>query len=408
MKEKIIRKKYLQKIGKYYGKNLIKVITGMRRTGKSTFLRQVFDDLREKKLFEEKQIFYVNKELLKFDFIRDYKDLNDYFLEWKKKNSIKNKFVIWIDEIQLIDSWEKFINSILAEYEEKVEIFITWSNSWMLSSELSSLIAGRYVEINIFPLNFKEYFEFFWWENKKDIFLKYLQFGWLPGILKLWSEQEIIYEYLRWVYNTIFVKDILAYNNIKNSSFFEKLYVYLFRNVWTIFSAKKIRAYVVSNLNLKISVDTIINYIDFWIKAFLLYESNRYMIKWKNIFQVNNKYFSWDIWIRNAVSWFNFKQDIWNILENIVYLELKSRWYNVYIWVLGNQEIDFVAEKNWKIEYFQIAYLLNSQETREREFWNLLKIKDNWPKYVLTMDEFFETSYEWIIHKNIINWLLEE
>jgi predicted AAA+ superfamily ATPase len=211
---------------------------------------------------------------------------------------------------------------------------------------------------------------------------------------------------LRGIYNTIFVKDILAYNSIKNSVFFEKLYKYLFRNVWTIFNAQKIRAYIFSNSGTKISVDTIINYINFGIKSFIIYEVNRYMIKWKNMFQINNKYYSWDIGIRNAVSWFNFKQDIWNILENIVFLELKSRWYNVSVWILWDLEIDFVAEKNWELKYFQVAYLLSSEKTVNREFWNLLKIKDNWPKYVLTMDDFFETKYEWIIHKNIKEWLI--
>jgi len=408
MKELILRINYLKKIQNFYGKTLIKVITWMRRTWKSTFLKQVFEDLKNNNWFKEKQIFYVNKELLKFDFIRDYNDLNNYFLNWKKENNIWNKFIIWIDEIQVISSWEKFINSVLAEYWDEIEIFITGSNSNMLSSELSTFISWRYIEFHIYPLTFKEYLQKN--ENNLEIreeFLNYIKYWGLPWILALWNNEEIIFEYLKWIYNTIFVKDILAYNNIRSSVFFEKLYIYLFRNVWTIFNSKKIRDYIASNYQNKLSIDTIINYINFWLKAFLTYEVNRYMIKWKNLFQVNNKYYAWDIGIRNAISGFNFKQDIWNILENIVFLELKTRWYFVTVWILWEQEIDFVAEKNWEIKYFQVAYLLASEETTEREFWNLLKIKDNWPKYVLSMDEIFETKYEWIIHKNIREWLLD-
>ncbi len=409
MKKQIIRQKYLDKISKYFNKPIIKVITWMRRTWKSTFLKQVFSILKEKSFFNEKEFFYVNKELLEFDFIKDYNDLNDFFIKWKNKNNIWNKFVVWIDEIQIINWWEKFINSILSEYSDNIEIFITGSNSQMLSSELSTLISGRYIEFHIYPLSFKEYISYFPREYLiKELFLNYLKFWGLPWIINFWNEEEITYEYLRWIYNTIFVKDILSYNSIKNSVFFEKLYKYLFRNVWTIFNAQKIRYYILSNSQIKTSVDTIINYINFWIKSFIVYEVNRYMIKWKNLFQVNNKYYSWDIGLRNSISGFNFKQDIWNILENIVFLELKSRWYNVTVWILWDLEIDFVAEKNWELKYFQVAYLLSTQETTDREFWNLLKIKDNWPKYVLTMDELFETKYEWIIHKNIKDWLLEE
>ncbi|MDQ7008723.1 MAG: ATP-binding protein [Candidatus Gracilibacteria bacterium] len=407
MKEQIIRKQYLDKIGKFYKKPLIKVITGMRRTGKSTFLKQVFTNLKEREFFSENNFFYVNKELLEFDFIKDYNDLNIFFIEWKNINKIGNKFVIGIDEIQIINGWEKFVNSILAEYGDNIEIFITGSNSEMLSSELSTLISGRYIELHILPLTFKEFVNYDHIEKSIDkLFLKYIKFGGLPGIINFGNDEEIIYEYLRGIYNTIFVKDILAYNSIKNSVFFEKLYKYLFRNVGTIFNAQKIRAYTSSNSGTKISVDTIINYIKFGIKSFIIYEVNRYMIKGKNIFQINNKYYSGDIGIRNALSGFNFKQDIGNILENIVFLELKSRGYNVTVGILGDLEIDFVAEKNGELIYFQVAYLLLSEDTSKREFGNLLKIKDNWPKYVLTMDDFFETKYEGIIHKNIKDWLI--
>ena len=441
---KIIKRKiYLNKIKKYYKKPLIKVITWMRRTWKSYFLKSVFNDLIEKNIYSKKEIFYINKELLKFDFISDYKILNEYFLDWINQNWTKNNFLVAIDEIQLIKWWEKFINSILSEYQTNTDIFITWSNSNLLSSELSTYISWRYIEFHIYPLNFSEflYFNSFnqkkedwetdikkWknnilnaWEvktlidlafiknnkeNTKKAFQNFLKYWWLPWIFNLDWEEEVIYDYLNWVYNTIFLKDILSFNKIKNSVFFEKLYQYLFKNIWTLFSAKKIKDYTQFQ-NLTASVDTIINYINLWLKTYLIHEINRFDIKWKKVFQINNKYYIWDIWIRNALVWFSFKYDIWNILENIVYLELKTRWYKVKIWTLQNKEIDFVAEKNWKIRYYQVCYILSSEKVKKREFWNLLSINDNRDKYVLSMDEIFETKNDWIIHKNIIDWLLE-
>jgi len=355
----------------------------------------------------DNNIFYINKESLDFDFINDYKDLNNYFLKWLKDNNVKWFFIVAIDEIQLIKWWEKFINSILLDYREKLDIFVTGSNSNLLSSELSTLIAWRYIEFHIYPLIFSEYLDFYNWD-KNDLFLDYLKYWWLPWLVRLPKEDDLIYEYLRGIYSTIFVKDILYYNKLKTSNIFEKLYIYILKNIWTIFSAKKITDYIKSNLQTKTSLDTIINYINLWLKTYLIYEVNRYNIKWKNVFQVNNKYFSWDIWIRNAKVWFNFAKDITNVLENIIFLELKTRWYNVNVWILWNLEIEFVAEKNWEIIYIQVCYLLSNQDTIDREFWNLLKIKDNWKKYVLSMDNIFETKNEWIIHKNIIDFLLDK
>ncbi len=407
MSKIIKRNRYLTKIAKYYNKPLIKVITWMRRCWKSCFLKSIFDDLIEKELYLDNEIFYINKELLKFDFISDYRELNNYFLDWKKENNITNKFVIAIDEIQFIDWWEKFINSILSEYEEKVDIFITWSNSNLLSSELSTYISWRYIEFHIYPLSFNEYKLFSIKKSDKNLFLDYIKYWGLPWIFNLNWEEEVINDYLKWVYNTIFVKDILNFNKIKNSAFFERLYFYLFKNISVLFSAKKIKDYIYSQ-KITTSVDTIINYINLWLKTYLIYETNRFDIKWKKIFQVNNKYYAWDIWLRNALVWFSFKDDIWNILENIVYLELKARWYDVQVWVLWDKEIDFIATKNGNIKYFQVTYLLSSEKVREREFWNLLQINDNWDKYVLSMDEVFETRNDWVIHKNIIEWLLEK
>ncbi len=400
------RDKYLRKVEKYLNVPLIKVITGLRRAWKSYFLKSIFELVKEKGLYEEKEIFYINKELLEFDFIKNYLDLNNYFLKWKKENNIETKFLLAVDEIQEIEFWEKFVNSILAEYWEKADIFITGSNSNLLSSKLSTYIAWRYIEFHIFSLDFEEFAMFSKKEANKELFLEYLKYGGLPWIFRLNREDEIIKEYLAWVYRTIFIKDVLNTYNIKNTSFFEKLYLYLLKNIWTLFSANSIKNYIKSE-NISISIDTIINYINYSKETYLIYDSSRFDIKWKKILTVSNKFYVWDIWIRNALVWFNFASDIWNILENIVFLELLWRWYKVQIWVLWDKEIDFIAERFWEKKYFQVCYLLSDEKVVQREFGNLLQINDNREKYVLSMDDIFETKYEWIIHKNIINWLLE-
>jgi len=282
MNKIIKRKKYIEKIRKYYNKPIIKVITGMRRTWKSYFLRSIFNDMVEQKIVKEKNIFYINKESLEFDHINNYKDLNNDFLKWKQKNKITSFFVVAIDKIQMISWWEKFINSILSDYSDGVDIFITGSNSNLLSSELSTLIAWRYVEFHIYPLSFSEYLDFYHW-NKNDLFLDYLKFWWLPWLVILPKDEDLIFDYLKWIYSTIFVKDILYYNKLKTSNIFEKLYIYILKNIWTIFSARKITDYIKSNLQTKTSVDTIINYINLlmlsvFITIMLAIE------KWKKLF----------------------------------------------------------------------------------------------------------------------------
>ena len=403
----IKRKYYLEKIRKYYKKPLIKVITWLRRSWKSIFLKTIFEELVENKIYTKNQIFYINKELLEFDNIKTYVELNEAFLKWKKENTIWDNFVVAIDEIQEIKEWEKFVNSIFAEYGENIDIFITWSNSHLLSSSLSTYIAWRYIEFEIYPLNFSEYCEFEKSHDYRKAFLEYIKYWWLPWIFKLDKESDIVYDYLKWVYNTIFVKDVLNYNKVKNSYLFEKLYEYILKNIWNIFNSTNIRNYI-KNENISASVDTIIDYISYGCKSYIINEVNRYDIKGKKLFQISNKYYAWDIWIRNAIVGFNFKEDISYILENIVFLELKKRWYSVNIWILQDKEIDFIATKNNEIIYIQVCYLLSSQWVIDREFNNLLQIKDNWTKYVLSMDDIFETKFEGIIHKNIINWCLDK
>lgn len=403
MQTTIPRKKYLSEIQKYIGTPVIKVITGQRRTGKSSFLKSLLHTYFPK---EKYAIYSINKELLEFDHIKTYEDLNRDFLAWKKKKGHPKSFVIAIDEIQVISGWEKYINSVFAEYSNAVDIFITGSNSQMLASELSTFIAGRYIEFPIFPLSFSEYPLFSGEKDQKKNFQTYLQFGGLPGVFEMNNDKLIRTEYLKSVYTTIFVKDILHYHQIKNVVLFEKLYTYIFKNIGNLFSAKKIHEYLQSQ-KIQLSVDTILQYLHFGTATYLLHEVPRFDIVGKKIFQVSQKYYAGDIGLRNALTGFNAKEDIGNILENIVFLELRSRGYEVFVGVMGKYEIDFIAKKNNETLYIQVCYLLADEKVSEREFGNLMKISDNWPKMVLSMDELPLSNHEGITHKNIVEWLME-
>lgn len=400
------RKTYLEKIKKYVWSPVIKVITWMRRCGKSSFLQTVFEELQEDAFITKSELFYVNKELLEFNFIKDFNDIHTYFIAWKKKNCITGKFVVWIDEIQEIFGREKFINSILAEYQNDVEIFITWSNATLLSSQLSTHIAWRYIEFPIYPLSFKEFWQFARKDLTEELFFDYIKYGWLPGIFNLKYEEEVIYDYLKWVYNTIFVKDILSVNKINSTVFFTSLYEYLFKNIWSVFTANSIADYLKSQ-KINIGVDTILNYIQYGIDSYVLQKFKKYDIKGKKIFQIYEKYFATDLGIRHSQVWYNFKSDIGNILENIVFCELKRRWYDIFLGKFTTWEIDFVAKKWWTYEYYQVAYIMYDEETREREFRWLLAINDNRPKFVLSLDKTFANTYKWIKHLHIIDRLTQ-
>jgi len=404
-KQKYIKREfYLKQIKKYISSPLVKVITGMRRVGKSFVMKMILDFLVTDQWYNQNQIFYINKELLEFDFIKDYNDLNKHFLEWKVNNIKNEKIIISIDEIQEIQWREKFINSILAEYWEMIDIYITWSNANLLSSKLSTYIAGRYIEFVIYPLNFEEYSIFAGKKPDYDLFLEYIKYWWLPGIFNL-KDQDTIYDYLKWVYDTIFVKDILNYNSIKSNTFFEQLYEYIFKNIWSVFTANSIADYLKSQ-KIDIWVQTVLNYLSYWQASFIIHNAKRYNIRGKKTFQIYDKFFTNDIWLRNAKVGFNFATDIGLVLENIVYNELIRRWNKVLIWRRNDLEVDFVAEKNWNYEYYQVCYILNNEKTTDREFRSLLAIQDNRPKYVISMDQIFPTKNSWIQHINIIDWIL--
>lgn len=398
----IVRNWYLQDIQKLLTAPVIKVIMWLRRVWKSFILYQILSYVLKNSIYEDKEIFYVNKELLEFDFIQDYKDLNKYFNNWKKDNGIWKIFLVAIDEVQEIEWWEKFVNSIFSQYK-KANIFVTWSNSNLLSSNLATYLAWRYIEKTIYPLSLKEFSKF---KNKKistKLLDEYIHFWWLPTTVFLQTD-ELKYSYLQWVYNTVLLKDILNHYTIRQPHILQTLHKYLLKNSWMLFNGENIVKYLKSQ-NIKTSIETILNYIKYSTSSFLVWEVDRYDIKGKKLFQISKKYYSMDLGIRNSLVWIDLKNDIWIIYENLVRNYLVQNGRKVNSWQLYENEIDFIAQKQNKKIYIQVTYLLASKSTIDREFWNLLKIKDNRPKIVISADTLFTTQWEWIKWLNILDFL---
>lgn len=387
LKETLIpRTKYLGKIEKFLGKPVIKVLSGMRRVGKSSILKSVIQNLVTSEQYVSEDIFYLNKESYEWDHIRTYHDLMKLFLAFEKKVQHK-KILVAIDEIQDIEEWERFVRSIFADRQEGIDIIITGSNSTLLSGELATFLTGRYVEFEIFPLDFEEYTLF---RNEKAtdaLFMEYLRYGWLPGIIRMWRDEENIYEYLHGIYSTILLKDIVRHFGLRNVAFFEDLYRYLFSNIGSVFSAKSISDYLLSQ-KIKLSPETILTYLEYGQKAYLIHLTKAEDPATKKYFEIYNKYYVSDIGLRNSLIGWNPARDIGKVLENFVYLELIRAGYSVRIGRLKNgKEVDFVAEKWGIIKYFQVTYKLWEETTIEREYSALESLDDHWEKYVVSMDQ---------------------
>ena len=400
----IKREEYLNKIEKYIDLELVKVITWIRRSGKTYFMKQIIDTILKKSV-NKKNIIYIDKEDLQFDFIKDYSDLYNYIEE--KIINIKGKIYLFIDEIQDITDWEKAIRNYVKN--NNFDIYITGSNSNLLSWELSTFLTWRYIEFHIYPLNFKEFLNFRKISDKnkiKDEFKNYIRYWWLPAIHKIEFSDELIYSYISWVFNSILFKDVVLRYNIRNASLLLDVFRFLWDNIWNIISSKNISDYLKKE-KINLSLDTIREYLWYFENTFLLNKVKRYDIKGKRLLELYEKYYLWDLGFKNYLLWYR-ENDIWQYLENIIYLELLTRWYEVNIWKINNLEVDFIAKKDWKLEYFQVTYLLASENTIRREFWVFDKIKDNYPKTVLSMDDFFTENYNWIKRENIIDWCLKK
>ena len=402
----IKRNLYLEEIKKYINKPIIKVITGMRRSGKSMILKLIQEELQNIGIVKE-NIIYMNFESLIFMDIKDFEALYKHIIE--KTSDKKGKIYILLDEIQEVKGWEKAINSFLVDLD--VDIYITGSNANLLSSELATYIAGRYVEIKIYPLSFQEYIDFVSENNKEnplsldEYFTQYLNFGGLPGIHIFNYNKEEIYQYHVDVYNSILLRDVIARNNIRDIELLERVVLYIMDNIGNIFSAKSISDFL-KNQGRKLSVETIYNYLKALENAFIISKVQRYDIKGKNILETQEKYYLSDLGFRHAKLGYQ-SNDISGYLENIVFLELLRRKYKVNIGKQNNKEIDFVANLRGENLYLQVTYLLASEETIEREFSPLKSIKDNYSKLVLSMDNLPESNVEGIKRKKIIDFLLE-
>lgn len=401
----IIREKYLEKIRPFYDMDLIKVITGIRRCGKSVILMQIMDELKNKGVKDE-QIIYINFEFIDYENITDANTFSDYV-----ENKIKDdkKYYLFFDEIQNVNEWERAVNSFKAKYKEKVSIFVTGSNSDLLSGELATLIAGRYASFKIFPFNFKEVCEYknLLDKNKyelKEIFDDYLIWGGIPQRLAMVAEEQTR-TYLLDVYNSIVVKDIVKRFKIKDIDLFNRILTYVVTTPSQIFSADTLANYLLSE-NIELSKMTIYNYLDYMCKAFLINKCERYDVRGKRILSGKYKYYLTDLGLGQVVN-NEKKKQMGAYLENVVYNELLSRGYEVNVGTFDSGEIDFIATRfNEKI-YVQVAYILSDEKVFEREFGVYKNINDNYPKYVITTDT-MDFSQDGIVHKNIVDWLLDK
>lgn len=400
----IKREKYIQKIRPFINKDLIKVLTGMRRSGKSVMLDLIKEELLSSEV-DPSQFISINFENMNNTHLCDAVSLHNEII--KLSASIKGKTYLFFDEIQEVKNWEKCINSLRIELD--CDIYITGSNANLLSSELATYLAGRYVEFVIYPFSFSEFIELYNTihpgTTNQQLFNEYLMYGGMPYLANLNYNKEAVNRYLLDLFNSVELKDIVKRNKIRDIDILERILAFVTKNIGTTFSATSISKYL-KNEGRSISPETILNYIKACVSAYLFYPVKRMDLRGKKILTVNEKYYIADHGIREAVYGGN-QTDIQLVLENIVYMELLRRGYTIHIGKIDNKEIDFICEKQNNKIYIQVTYLLASQETIDREFKVYDTIKDNYPKYVLSLDP-FNMSQNGIINRNIIDFLLEE
>ena len=373
----ILRQSYLEKIEHYLGKDTIIILTGQRRIGKSYILRLFRDKMKKDR---QANVIFIDKEKHEFDDIRTYQDLNTYIDA--RRNKAKTNFIL-VDEIQDIEGFEKSVRSYYEEAD--IEIVVTGSNSKMLSSDLSTLIGGRYKEIYIQALSYEEFMLFHQLPDSDDTLIKYIQFGGLPGLLKMGLDEQDAREYQMDVYHTVLLKDVIMRYQIRNVPFLENLVRFLADNTGKIISANSIAKYMKSQGD-NITSTAIINYTKYLCDAYMIHRVHRYDIHGKKLFESNDKFYFEDNGIRNALAGGTREGDIEKVVENIVYGHLKRLGYEVTVGQLQAGEIDFVCTKSeGQRVYVQASYIIADEVTREREFGNLRAIKDNYPKYVISM-----------------------
>lgn len=391
-----LRTDYLNTIRGYCNNKLVKVIVGQRRTGKSYILRQIANDLINNGVHPH-NIFYLNKEYIDFDFVNHYIDLEQLIKQYQLALKPQGKIYLFLDEIQNIEQWERLVNSYSQDFTQSYELFISGSNSNMLSGELATLLSGRYVNFEIFPFSFKEYTGITKQNSNKESYINYMKTGGLPELFVLPNE-ETKRHYVASVKDTVLLRDVIQRHAIKDPKLLEEIFIYLVNNTSNLLSINNITNYLKSK-GRKTTYDTIANYIAYIEDTFLMHKVERFDIKGKDTIAGNVKYYSNDLAYKNYL-YAGFGYGIGYQLENLIYLELRRSGYEVYIGVLPNKEVDFVAIKADQKLYIQSAYLLIDEPTINREYTSLEAIKDHYPKIVVSLDDISLPINKGIIHLN--------
>ena len=393
----IERLEYLDDLKRWKDKDLIKVITGIRRCGKST-LFEIFINYLKSEGINEDHIISINLESPDYYF-NSYKELYDYV---KEKIVDDGKYYVFLDEVQVVDSFQKAVDGLYIK--KNIDVYITGSNAYLLSGELATLLSGRYIEIKMLPLSFKEYRNYYNVDGDEKLYLKYINNSSFPYALKLDNTFEVD-KYLDSIYNTIIVKDIAIRKKIADIGMFKSVTKFMFSSIGSSLSIKKIADTLTSN-GRSISVHTVESYLDSLTESYIFSKVPRYDVKGKQYLQSGEKYYATDVTMRYAILG-RKNLDVGHILENIVYLELIRRGYKVYTGKIGEKEVDFVAENKEGFTYFQVAYTIRDTETLDRELNSLKNINDHYPKFILTMDIDPEVDYDGIRKMNVLDWLLK-
>ena len=397
----IERTQYLEELKRWKDKDLIKVITGIRRCGKSTLFQLFIEYLKSTGISNE-QIISINLEDADYNF-EDYKQLYDYI---KEKMEFETKYFVFLDEVQNVPMFQKAVDSLYIK--KNVDVYITGSNAYLLSGELATLLSGRYIEIKMLPLSFKEYVSAFDDNNYQQLFLNYMKNGGMPGNISIIkSNPNDLDKYLDGTFSTIVYKDIMARNNINDKMLLESVLKFIFDSIGSPISTKKISDTLTSK-GISTSNHTVEKYITAFIESFLIYKAERFDVKGKNLLARDYKYYVVDQGLRSYLLGKKADSDMGHILENIVYLELLRRGYRVYVGKVDDLEVDFVAESRDGLKYFQVALTVRDEKVLERELRSLQKTGDHYPKYLLTLDMDLESDYDGITKINIVDWLLQD
>lgn len=398
MRPYINRTIYNGQIERYIGKEIIKVLVGQRRVGKSYLLFQITDMIKLR--FQNPNIIYINLEINEFEKI----DTSEILYEYIKSKSIPDGInFLLIDEIQVVHNFEKTLRSLLAE--GGFDIYCTGSNAKILSGELGTYLGGRYIEIPVYTLSYLEFLDFHKFSDSPESLDKYLKYGGLPYLIHLELSDDTVFDYLKNISQSILFRDIVSRFEVRNVDFLVRLIKYLATETGNLISARSIAKYVKSQ-NINVSITAILNYLNYLTSAMLISNVKRSDIQGKKIFEVGEKFYFNDIGLRNAIAGFS-PFDLGQIVENVVFLHLKTMGFLILIGKQNEKEIDFIAERNGEKIYIQVALRITEKQTMEREFGNLLAIKDNYPKYVISLDEYSGTSFEGIIHIPLRKFLVD-